>query len=93
MEWSGNFSKEEYLALAQDIGEGDTPGIVTLESFKVVAESGSVPLYPEYSPRRREKGTTVVDSAVKYTLQDPSGLDDGGGGEACHVSSASGLTG
>ncbi|CAN0415987.1 unnamed protein product [Ectocarpus sp. 12 AP-2014] len=85
MEWSGNFSKEEYLALAQDIGEGDTPGIVTLESFKVVAESGSVPLYPEYSPRRREKGTTVVDSAAKDTLQGPSGLDDGGGGEACHV--------
>ncbi|CAN0132093.1 unnamed protein product, partial [Ectocarpus sp. 8 AP-2014] len=85
MEWSGNFSKEEYLALAQDIGEGDTPGIVTLESFTVVAESGSVPPDPEYSPRRREKGTTAVDSAANDTLQDPSGLDDGGGGEACHV--------
>lgn len=93
MEWSGNFSKEEYLALAQDIGQEDTPGIVSLESFKGAAEAGSLHLCPEYSPLRSEKGT-VVDSApaAKVPLQDASGLDGGGGGEACHVSSASGLT-
>lgn len=93
MEWSGNFFKEEYLALAQDIGEEDTPGIVTLESFKGAVEAGSVPLYPEYSPLGRKKGTAVDSApAAKDPLQDASGLDDGGGGEACHVSSASGST-
>ncbi|CAM9202859.1 unnamed protein product [Ectocarpus fasciculatus] len=86
MEWSGNFSKEEYLALAQDIGQEDTPGIVSLESFKGAAEAGSLHLCPEHSPLRSEKGT-VVDSApaAKVALQDASGLDGGGGGEACHV--------
>lgn len=44
MEWSGSFSREEYLAFAHIIAEEDNPGVITLESFKRAVDLGSVTL-------------------------------------------------
>lgn len=57
MEWSGNFSKEEYLALAQDLSEEDTPGVVTLESFTCAAKTGAVHLPPCWRRKGDESGS------------------------------------
>lgn len=51
MEWSGSFSREEYLALAHIIAEEDNPGVITLESFKRAADLGSVALAAFARPR------------------------------------------
>lgn len=76
MEWSGNFSKEEYLALAQDLTEEDAPGVVTLESFMFAAKNGAV-----CPPSRcREKGD---ENSNRSTLARDS-LQKGNHG--CHVS-------
>lgn len=45
---------EEFLALAEDIGGKDTPGVVTLEAFKCAANAGPATLAPEYAPRWRK---------------------------------------
>lgn len=74
MEWSGNFSQEEYLALAQDLSEEDMPGIVTLESFKCAAKNGSVSLSPDNSSRRRRK---VDESGTRSTFISAT-MDRGG---------------
>lgn len=74
MEWSGNFSKEEYLALAQDLSEEDIPGIVTLESFKCAAKNGSVSLSPKHPPRWRKKGdeSSTRSTAARDAAQEGS---------------------
>lgn len=51
MEWSGSFSREEYLAFAYIIAEEDNPGVITMESFKRAVEFGSVAL-AEYARHR-----------------------------------------
>lgn len=70
MEWSGNFSQEEYLALAQELSEEDTPGIVTLESFKGAAMHGLVSF-------SRERGTCSTTGGRDAPREDNHG---------CHVS-------
>eukprot|EP00752_Nemacystus_decipiens_P014298 g12718.t1 len=66
MEWSGNFSKEEYLALAQDLSEEDTPGVITLESFMSAAKSGAVNLPPCW---RKIGSETRIRSIGRDALQ------------------------
>lgn len=60
MEWSGKFSLEEYLALAQDISaEGTTPEVVTRSSFKRAAYVGCAALALQCRSRRKgEVGST-----------------------------------
>jgi len=67
MEWSGNFSQEEYLALAQDISDEDMPGFVTLESFKYASTAGSTTLsqgFASFSRKRRDESSTLVSATA-----------------------------
>lgn len=78
MEWSGNFSKEEYLALAQDVSEEDTPGIVTLESYKCAAKNGVVCL-PRHSRKNGDQSNNRFTTARDASQE---------GNRGCHVSTA-----
>ncbi|CAM9470835.1 unnamed protein product, partial [Hapterophycus canaliculatus] len=62
MEWSGNFSKEEHLALAQHIADEDIPGMITLESFRFATEAGATFFAPEHpSPQEKQR---IVDNRL-----------------------------
>lgn len=78
MEWSGNFSNEEYLALAQDVSEEDTPGVVTLESFMCAARTGAVNLPPCW--RKNVDGRGNRSATARDALQE--------GNAGCRVSAS-----
>ncbi len=81
MEWSGNFSKEEYLAFAQDISDEDMPGFVTLESFKYASTAGSTSLaqgFPSFLRKRRDENSTLVRGT--------GASNHGDGGDECYGS-------
>lgn len=84
MEWSGNFSKEEYLALAQDIVDDDVPDTITLESFRFAAEAGGTSFAASHSSRRKQSGSEDNRWA---TAMSTSELTEGSGGHGFDVSS------
>ncbi|CAM9291927.1 unnamed protein product [Scytosiphon promiscuus] len=84
MEWSGNFSKEEYLALAQDISDEDLPGTITLESFRFAAEVGVTFLSQGHSSRRKMSG--IVDYRSAAAMNSSEGTE-GSEGDEGNVSS------
>lgn len=65
IEWSGNFSQEEYVALARNLSGEDTRGLITLDSFKNAVEVGSATLAAEKKLRRREKHHGVRTAATR----------------------------
>ena len=74
MEWSGKFSLEEYLALAQDISaEGTTPDVVTVSSFKRAAHVGCAAVALERRSRRKEEtGSTWTEARDTRYLEGDS---------------------
>lgn len=79
MEWSGKFSLEEYLALAQDISaEGTTPEVVTQSSFKRAAYAGCTAL--QGRSRRKGGGGSTWTAAARDTrhFEGESSVGDGG---------------
>lgn len=71
MQWSGNFSKEEYLALAQEISEEDLPGVVTLESFMCAAKNGAG--HPPQCWRKKGDESSNRSTATRDASQEQEG--------------------
>lgn len=79
MEWSGKFSLEEYLALAQDISEEGTPDLVTISSFKSASHVGCAASASKCPARRkRETGSTWTAPNNSAFFED---VDVSGGAE------------
>lgn len=67
MEWSGNFTEEEYVAFAQDISDEDMPGFVTLTSFKHASVAGCSSLtqnHPRFFREKRDDSNTGVSTTT-----------------------------